>query len=173
MSDMLEECHAAKIRLQGSVSSPVSKRHSVNVRGRGAVLTFAIAACALAGIAADRAWALAAPTYYSGTVTAAITVTFKVAPVAGSTVSCGLSLVSNDARGPSESGSITAAVSGSQAICNMSIHYKWALTTPTADTMRIVWSVQGPAQYSSATYDVITMPATGSATGPLNIPVSQ
>ena len=130
-------------------------------------------ALALAGPAADRALALPAPIYYGGSVSAVITVNFKTPPAAGSTVSCSLSLISNDARGESDSNGATAAVSGSQAICSVTIPYKWALTTPNADTMTMAYSVQGPVQYSSGIFNIIVMPAAGSILGPLNIVVVQ
>jgi hypothetical protein len=130
---------------------------------RGRILKTGVAsfvACAMA----SSALALAAPTIVTGTVVATITVTFKVAPAAGSTVSCSLALISSDQRAPSESKSKTETVSDSTATCKVRVHYSWPLTTPASDTMTIAYSVQGPVQTSAGIIDIITMPATGTVT---------
>ncbi len=113
------------------------------------------------------------PTYVSGAVSGTITVNFAVAPPSGSTVSCGVSLSSNDARAPSESQSTNAAVTGSTAVCSMTLYYNWPLTTPSSDTLTVTYGVQGPVQYSSAVYAVIPMPPNGFTGGPYNITVNQ
>jgi hypothetical protein len=130
-------------------------------RGRivkAAVASFAACAMTLPGLA------LAAVAKVKGSAVATITVTFKVAPPAGSTVSCSLVLISSDKLSPSDTQSETATVSGSAATCNITMNYKWRLMTPSTDTLTIAYSVQGPVQTSSAIYDVITQPADGTVT---------
>jgi hypothetical protein len=99
--------------------------------------------------------------FVTGTAVATITVTFTGAPPSGSTVSCSLSLISNDQRAPSDTQSISAPVSGTTAICNITMNYKWRPTTPASDTMTIAYSVQGPVQNSSGITNIIPMPANG------------
>jgi hypothetical protein len=130
-------------------------------RGRivkAAVASFVACAMILPGLA------LAAVVKVKGSAVATITVTFKVAPPSGSTVSCSLSLISSDQLAPTDSSSVSVTVSGSTAICPITIDYKWRLTTPSTDTLTIAYSVQGPIQSSSALYDVITQPAEGTVT---------
>jgi hypothetical protein len=134
-----------------------------------------------AGIAASTmslpvlAQSLGSPTFVTGTATATITVTFTVAPPSGSTVSCSLTLISNDPRGPSDTNSTSAPVNGSTASCPITINYNWRLTSSdvTTDTMTIAYSVSGPAQTSSGLVNIIAMPAPGATTGPMNIQVTQ
>jgi hypothetical protein len=138
---------------------------------RGRIVTAAVAsfvACAMT----SPALALAPPTIVGGTVVATITITFKVAPSSGSTVSCSLSLISSDQRAPSDSKSKTETVSGSTATCIVKVHYSWPLTTPASDTMTIVYSVQGPVQTSAGITNIISMPANGTVTA-LAIGVTQ
>jgi hypothetical protein len=117
---------------------------------------------------------LAAPTYVTGGATATITVTFTVAPPGGSTVTCSVSLISSDPRGPSDTNSTTAAVSGSTATCNITMHFNWRLTSTSlsSDQMTIAYSVAGPLQTSSGLVNIIPMPASGTQLT-LNIPVTQ
>jgi hypothetical protein len=52
-----------------------------------------------------------------------ITVTFMVAPPAGSTVSCSLSLISGDQRGPSDTQSTSAPVSCPASTCQIAMYF--------------------------------------------------
>jgi hypothetical protein len=105
----------------------------------------------------------AAPITVSGTVTAKITVNFVTAPPAGSTVLCGVALISNDALAPNDSKSVTATVSGSSAVCSFPMDYKWTVSSATS-IMTIAYSVAGPAQSSSAIFSTITVPPNGTKT---------
>jgi hypothetical protein len=116
--------------------------------------------------------ALPPPVYVTGSALATITVNFKAAPPMGSTVSCGLSLISSDQRSPSDSQTISAPVSGSTAICQITMSYRWRLTVPSSDTMTIAYSVQGPVQSSFGLVNIIPMPADG-AQSTFNIGVTQ
>jgi hypothetical protein len=130
-------------------------------RGRilkAAVASFAACAMTLPGLA------LAAVDKVKGSAVATITVTFKVAPPSESTVTCSLALISSDQLAPSDTQSVTATVSGSAATCNITMHYKWRVMTPSTDTLTIAYSVQGPIQTSSAVYEIITQPADGTVT---------
>jgi hypothetical protein len=117
---------------------------------------------------------LGSPTYVTGGANATITVTFTAAPPAGSTVSCSLSLISSDPRGPSDSNSTSATVSGSTAVCQIAMYYNWRLTSSSlsSDTLTIAYSVSGPIQTSSGLVNIIPMPASGSQLN-LSIPVTQ
>lgn len=123
------------------------------------------------GTAAACVWAatsiptpsVAAPVTVSGTVNARITVTFVTAPLAGSTVSCGVALISNDVYAPNDSKSVTVPVSGSTAVCSIPIRYKWRLSS-SSSTMTIAYSVSGPAQASSAIHSTIPVPPNGTTT---------
>jgi hypothetical protein len=130
---------------------------------RGRILKAAVASFAACAMALP-ALALAPPTIVGGTVVATFTVTFKVAPASGSTVSCSLALISSDQLAPSESKSKTETVSDSTATCKVRVHYSWSLTTPASDTMTIAYSVQGPVQTSTGISNIITMPANGTVT---------
>lgn len=138
---------------------------------RGRILEVAVASFAACAMTLP-ALALSPPTIVTGTAVAKITVTFKVAPPSGSTVSCSLSLISNDQRAPSDTNSISEAVSGSAATCKVKVHYSWPLTTPASDTLTIAYSVQGPTQTSTGITDIISMPANGTQTI-VNIGVTQ
>jgi len=105
----------------------------------------------------------AAPVTVSGTVTTKITVTFVTAPPAGSSVLCGVALISNDSLAPNDSKSVTAIVSGSSAVCSFPTHYKWTVSSATSG-MTIAYSVAGPAQSSSAIFSTITLPPNGTTT---------
>lgn len=134
--------------------------------------------CVLAGAGSLAAFApaiaqLAAPVYVSGTAQATITVNFVVPPAASSTISCTLSLSSNDARGPADSQTVTAVVNGATGVCNITMYYRWRLTVPTQDSMTISYSVTGPVQTSSGVVNIIPMPHDGTTTGPMNIIVTQ
>jgi hypothetical protein len=137
---------------------------------RAVVTSFAACAMTLPALAQ-----LASPTYVTGSAVANITVTFTVAPPAGSTVSCTLSLSSNDPRGPAESQTTSASVSGSTALCSITMYYRWRLTSSSisSDTMTIAYSVQGPVQSSSGLVNIVPMPPDGAATGPMTIGVTQ
>lgn len=119
--------------------------------------------------------ALAAPadavTVLSGVVNAILVVNFRTAPAAGSEVVCGLALLGGDTLAPSDSGSVAAKVSGSTAVCKLSVPYKWRLESASS-SMTIVYTASGPVQTSSATYEVITMPANGVVT-PLTVEITQ
>lgn len=130
-----------------------------------------LAACAMTLPALAQ---LAAPTYVTGAANATITVTFTAAPPAGSTLSCSLSLISSDPRGPSDTNSTSASVSGSSAVCQVAVHFNWRLTSTSlsSDTMTIAYSVQGPVQTSSGLVNIIPMPANGTQLT-LSIPVTQ
>ena len=127
---------------------------------RGRILTAAAASFAVCAMTLP-ALGLGPPVYVSGSAAATITVTFTVAPPAGSNVSCSLSLISSDQRAPSDSKTIDALVSGSTATCVITVNYRWRLTTPTTDLMTIAYSVQGPVQTSSGLINIIAMPADG------------
>jgi hypothetical protein len=130
---------------------------------RGRILKAAVASFAACAMASP-ALTLPAPTIVAGTAVATITVTFKVAPASGSTVSCGLALISSDQLGPSETKSKTETVSDSTATCKVKVHYSWSLTTPATDTLTIAYSVQGPVQTSAGIITIIPMPASGTVT---------
>ena len=104
---------------------------------------------------------LPAPVYYSGTVNATITITYGVAPAAGSIANCSLSLISSDARSPSDTQTTSAPISGATATCVMTLRYRWRLTTPSTDTMTFAYTVQGPTQSSTGLVNIIPMPADG------------
>ena len=105
---------------------------------------------------------LPAPVYLTGTASATITVVFGVAPPAGSSVSCSLSLISNDPRAPSDTQNASVTTTGgASVICPLTLNYRWRLTTPASDTMTIAYSVQGPTQSSSGIVNIIPMPADG------------
>jgi hypothetical protein len=124
---------------------------------KAAIASFAACAMTLPALAA----ALPPPVFVTGSATGTITVTFTVAPPALSTVSCSVSLISNDQRAPADSSTVTAPVSGSTATCVVTVNYRWRLTTPSTDTMTIAYSVQGPVQVSSGLINIIPMPADG------------
>ncbi|MGH6839520.1 MAG: hypothetical protein ACREDT_12120 [Methylocella sp.] len=152
------------IRYQDRNESRLSlHREAKRVFPRGCILKAAVAGFAACAMALP-AMALPPPTIVGGTVVATITVTFKVAPASGSTVVCGLSLISSDQRSPSDTKSKTGTVSGSAATCVVRVHYSWPLTTPASDTMTIAYSVQGPVQTSSGITNIISMPANGAVT---------
>ena len=126
-----------------------------------AVLTIGII-CQISAAAADPTYPLPAPVYLTGTANATITVVFGVAPPAGSTVSCSLSLISSDPRSPSDTQSASVTTSGGNSvICPLTLNYRWRLTTPSADTMTIAYAVQGLTQSSSGIVNIIPMPADG------------
>lgn len=151
MSDGHQDSSEARSSLHGEAKRNFSRGRILRALAAG------FAACAVA----LPALALGPPTIVTGSAAATITVTFTVAPPAGSTVSCNLSLLSSDARAPSDSKTIDAPVSGSTATCIVKVNYKWRLTTPATDTMTIAYSVQGPNQTSSGLVNVIAMPADG------------
>jgi hypothetical protein len=130
---------------------------------RGRIVKAAVASI-VAYAMASPALALPPPTIVGGTVVATITVTFKVAPAPGSTVSCSVSLISSDQRAPSDTKSKTGTGSGATEICKVRVHYSWPLTTPASDTLTIAYSVEGPIQTTSGLFDVISMPANGTVT---------
>ena len=118
--------------------------------------------CGVDHPAAAQTYPLPAPVYLSGTATATITVNFGTAPPSGSTISCSLSLISNDPRSPSDTQNATVTTTGgSSVICPVAMNYRWRLTNPAADTMTIAYAVQGPTQSSSGIVNIIPMPADG------------
>jgi len=129
----------------------------------GRILKAAIASFAACAMTLPALAQLASPTFVTGSATGTITVTFTVAPPALSTVSCSVSLISNDPRAPSDSTSVTAPVSGSTATCVVTVNYRWRLTSAnlSTDTMTVAYSVQGPVQVSSGLINIIPMPADG------------
>lgn len=153
----MSNCH------QDSNESRLSRHNEAKRKlSRGRILKAAVASFAACAMALP-ALALPPATYVTGSDAATITVTFTVAPPAGSTVSCSLALLSNDPRGPSDNASVTATVSGSTATCVITVHYRWRLTSTSlsTDTMTIAYSVQGPVQVSSGLINIIPMPADG------------
>ncbi len=125
----------------------------------------AFAACvgSAAPALAQTSYNAATVTTVSGVVSAKLTLSFASAPPTGSTVSCAVALIGSDSLSPSDSESVNAPVSGSSAVCNLTIHYKWRIASLTS-TMTIAYSVSGPLQDSSAIYEVITMPPNGATT---------
>jgi len=99
----------------------------------------------------------------TGAITATISVQFTVAPPAGSSVSCGLGVASNDALAPTDGQSAQAAVHGSKATCSIVLHYSWRLASANTN-MAILYSVSGPVHSSAGTYQVIKVPANGTNT---------
>ena len=127
-----------------------------------AILTIGAMSYIDAAALADQTYPLPAPVYLTGTANATITVVFGVAPPAGSTVSCSLSLISNDPRSPSDTQNTSVTTSGGNSIiCPLTLNYRWRLTTPSADTMTIAYAVQGLTQSSSGIVNIIPMPADG------------
>jgi hypothetical protein len=151
--------------------SRLSLRHEAKrkfLRGLiGRAAAASVAACAMTLPALAQ---LASPTYVTGSANA----TFTAAPAAGSTVSCSLSLISNDPRGPSDTNSGSAPVSGSTATCQITMYFRWRLTSSSisSDTMTVAYSVQGPVQSSSGLVNIIPMPPDGTGVN-LNIGVTQ
>jgi len=154
MSNRHQDSNEARISLHDEVKRKLSRGRTL----KAAVASFAAWAMTLPALA------LPPPIKVTGSAVATITVNFKVAPPSGSTVSCSLLLISNDQRAPSDTQSQDAAVSGSAATCNITLHYKWRLTTPASDTLTIAYSVQGTTQTSSGLYDIIAQPADGTPT---------
>jgi hypothetical protein len=152
-----------------------SRQQRAKARAFRRLLMWAALALFWAGAASAPALAqtLGPPVYAGGHAVATITVTFTAAPPAGSTISCSLSLISNDPRNPSDTNSISAPVTGSTAVCNITMYYYWRLTSGSNDTMTIAYSVQGPAQTSNGIVGVIAMPANGAEVGPMHINVTQ
>ena len=151
-------------------------RQRTKTRPYRKLLVWAALAAFGAGAAAVPAVAqMPAPVYLDGYAVATINVTFNVAPPAGSAISCSLSLISNDPRGPSDTNSTTAPVNGTTAVCNITMYYYWRLTSgsTSSDTMLIAYSVQGPTQTSSGVVGSIAMPANGSEVGPMTINIIQ
>ena len=118
--------------------------------------------CGVDRPAAAQTYPLPAPVYLSGTATATITINFGTAPPSGSTVSCSLSLISNDPRAPSDTKNASVTTTGgASVVCPVAMSYRWRLTNPAADTMTIAYAVQGPTQSSSGIVNIIPMPADG------------
>lgn len=99
----------------------------------------------------------------TGIVAAKITITFAKAPPSGSTVSCGITLISGDTLSPTDSKFTSVQVSGSTATCNLSVSYRW-LVNSASSTMSIAYSASGPNQSSSGISRVITLPASNTTT---------
>ncbi len=154
MSDGHQDCSEARSSLHGE-----AKRYF----SRGLILRALAASFAACAMTLPALAQLAAPVYVTGSAAATITVTFTVAPPAASTVSCGLSLISNDPRTPADSSTVTVTVTGSTAICTVTVNYRWRLTSTSVstDTMTIAYSVQGPVQNSFGLVNIIPMPANG------------
>lgn len=153
MSDSRQDSSEARSSLHGEAKRKISRGFVL----KAVAASFAACAMNLPALALD------APTYVTGSAAATITVTFTVAPPAGSTVSCSLALLSDDPRAPSDSASVTSTVSGSTAICTVKVNYRWRLTSTSLskDTMTIAYSVQGPVATSSGLVNTIPMPANG------------
>lgn len=153
------------IRVQAGDCRPDVATASSVVRFAGGVVRagiFAMLATSAAFAADNVTYPLPAPVYLTGTASATITIVFGVAPPSGSNVSCSLSLISNDPRGPSDTQNASVTTSGGNTvICPISLNYRWRLTDPSADTMTIAYSVQGPTQSSSGIVNIIPMPADG------------
>lgn len=139
---------------------------------RNIMIKAAIAGLSACAVALPALAQLAGPVYVTGSAAATITVTFTAAPPSGSTVSCSLSLISSDQRGPSDTNSTTASVNGSSAVCRIQMYFRWRLSVPANDTMTIAYSVNGPSQTSSGLVNIIPMPASGTALN-LNVGVTQ
>ena len=135
----------------------MSQRAFANV-----VLAAGIVAPVFNPAVADTTYPLPAPIYLTGAATATITITFGTTPASGSSVSCSLSLISNDPRAPSDTQNASVTTTGGNSVvCPITLNYRWRLTTPSSDTMTIAYSVQGPTQSSSGIVNIIPMPADG------------
>jgi hypothetical protein len=99
----------------------------------------------------------------TGIVAAKITITFAKAPPSGSTVSCGITLISSDTLSPTDSKFTSVKVSGSTATCNLAVSYRW-LVNSASSTMSIAYSASGPDQSSSGIARVITLPPSNTTT---------
>lgn len=153
---------------QDSSSSQFSRRYGLKrCFPRHGILAAAAACFWAAALNPAPTWAAV----LGGTINAKVTVNFVTAPPAGSTVSCGLALISNDSHAPNDSLSQTATVSGATAVCSFLMHYKWVLAS-TSSTLTIAYSVSGPVQTSSALYTTIPIPPNGT-TIPVTIVVIQ
>jgi hypothetical protein len=155
MSNGHQDSNESRLSLQDEAKRKFSPGRIL----KAAIASFAACAMTLPALAA----ALPPQVFVTGSATGTITVTFTVAPPALSTVSCSVSLISNDPRAPSDSSSVTAPVSGSTATCVVTVNYRWRLTSAnlSTDTMTIAYSVQGPVQVSSGLINIIPMPADG------------
>ncbi len=125
------------------------------------ILTVGIVSQSVGIAGADQTYPLPAPVYLTGAANATITINYATAPPDGSIASCSLSLISNDPRSPSDTNSASVPVSGSSAVCFVSVRYRWRLTNPAADTMTIAYGVQGPTQSSTGIVNIIPMPGDG------------
>lgn len=99
----------------------------------------------------------------TGIVAGKITITFAKAPPSGSSVSCALSLISDDTLSPTDANSTSAKINGTTAVCTFSMHYRWVVNSATSH-MTIAYSVSGPSQSSSGISRIITLPANNATT---------
>jgi hypothetical protein len=146
----------------------VARRHRAKCKfpGKG------IASAVIGGVMSiGAALPAQAATVRTGVVNATLTITFSPAPPAGSTVSCGVSLIGNDSSAPSDSKSTRASVSSGKATCHIIMRYRWSLVLATSK-MAIAYSVSGPSQSSAGIYSTISVPANG-ATTKIAIAISQ
>ena len=134
---------------------------------RGLVLKAAVGSLA--------AWAMVSPasavTTRTGKVDATLTITFVSAPAAGSTVSCTVTLFGSDLLEPSDTQSVSAKVVNSNAVCKLTIPYKWRLDNA-GSQMTISYSASGPIQTSSGVYKTMTVPDSGDTTT-VNVAITQ
>jgi hypothetical protein len=72
-------------------------------------------------------------------------------------VSCNLALIGSDARAPSDVKFVSAPVSGTSAVCDISLHYERRLISASSN-MTIAYTVSGPQQTNSAIYNIIAVP---------------
>jgi hypothetical protein len=151
---------AARAALPGTeaLPSPVAGGAKASRHIRRAVLA-SLAACAMSLPAS----VALADIVRSGTVEASFTIRFTQAPPASSSVSCNLALIGSDALAPSDVKSVSAPVSGTSAVCDVSVPYEWRLKSASSN-MTIAYTVSGPQQTSSAIYNIIAVPADGATT---------
>jgi hypothetical protein len=144
----------------GDPCSPLGRKGTINLQA-SRILKLALASFVLG--AAALPVSAAVPTTRTGAVIATFKVRFKVAPPGNSFVSCSVVLIGSDALSPSDTKTASVAVSGSAATCSLKLFYSWRLASPTSN-MTIAYSVSGPEQTSSGTYETIVVPANGTNT---------
>ena len=151
-------------------------RENQHPSGRGLVGRLSSTASALcvpiaAAAALSAAPAYAAVTIRGGIVNASITVSFAAAPPTGSELSCSIALVSTDALSAMDNKATTVAISGTPASCSVQVPYRWRVLD-TASKMKVIYSVSGPSQSSSAVFTTLPLPANGATTN-ISIQVRQ
>ena len=109
----------------------------------------------------------------TGKIVLNLTVTLLSTFPATETYSCGLTATTVDSSGLSfiDSEQIAATKAGSTLTCTITLHYSWALATPTVDRMLVEYTVNGVAGTSGlpirlADHGVasVTVPANGVTT---------